>query len=339
MLKKICTFMIICTVLLAGCKSNETPETAKKEDSNSSRTSEQVYPLTGLEAEEGEEHRAIAVMVNNHPEARPQSGLSKADIVYEILAESNITRFLAIYQSEFPETFGPVRSARDYYIRLAKGYDSLYVFHGWSPEAKKLIESNYVDHLNGLKYDGTLFERASFRKAPHNSYITYDHMMEGAEEKGYDMDTSAPSYTFMSKEEANEIQGDDYSKISVSYNSSSFDVTYEYNEDSETYSRYTAGMRTEDYDTNEPVELANVFIIEAEHEVVDDKGRRDIDLESGGNAYLLQKGKLLKIQWESEDNRIVPVADGKEIKLVPGKTWVNVIPTSGLEESVTLSNN
>ncbi|WP_455660392.1 DUF3048 domain-containing protein [Pradoshia sp.] len=338
MLKKICTFMIICTVLLAGCKGNKEPESVKEEGSTSTNNS-QVYPLTGLEAEEGDDHRAIAVMVNNHPKARPQSGLSKADVVYEVLAESNITRFLAIYQSEFPETFGPVRSARDYYIRLAKGYDSLFVFHGWSPEAKKLIESNYIDSLNGLNYDGTLFERASFRKAPHNSYITYDHVMKGAEEKGYDMNSGTPEYTFMTEEEAQELEGESYTKISVSYNSPSFDVTYEYNEDSEMYSRYTAGVRTEDYGTNDPVELANILIIEAEHKVVDKKGRRDIDLESGGNAYLLQKGKLHKIQWESKDHRIIPVVDGEEVKLVPGKTWINVMPISGLTQSVTLSNN
>lgn len=329
MLKKACVFMIIFFVLLAGCKADDNSESVIEEEDT-------VYPLTGLVADEGANHRAIAVMVNNHPAARPQSGLSKADIVYEILAESNITRFLAIYQSEFPDTFGPVRSARDYYLHLAKGYNSLFVFHGWSPEAKKLIESDYIDHLNGLQYDGTLFERASFREAPHNSYITYDHVMEGAKEKGYEMDTVVPAYTFMTEEEEDEIKGDSYSKAFISYSSDSYDVTYEYDETSETYARYTAGMRTEDYGTNAPVEIDNILIIEAEHKVIDKKGRRDIDLESGGDAYLLQKGKLLKIQWESNDNRMVPVLDGKEVKLVPGKTWINVIPKTGLTQSVTL---
>ena len=96
-------------------------------------------------------------MVNNHPLARPQSGLNKADIVYEIFAEGNVTRFLAIFQSEQPEKIGPVRSARDYYIELAKGYDSLYIAHGNSPEAKKMLDNGYIDNLNGLYYDGTLF--------------------------------------------------------------------------------------------------------------------------------------------------------------------------------------
>ena len=83
------------------------------------------------------EGRAVAVMVNNHPAARPQSGLNKADIVYELLAEGDVTRFLAIFQSEQPDNMGPVRSARDYYIELAKGFDSLYIAHGNSPDAEE----------------------------------------------------------------------------------------------------------------------------------------------------------------------------------------------------------
>ena len=85
--------------------------------------------------------RAVAVMVNNHPKARPQSGLNKADIVYEILAEGDITRFLAVFQSEKPENIGPVRSARAYYIELAKGLNALYIAHGYSAEAKEMLRT------------------------------------------------------------------------------------------------------------------------------------------------------------------------------------------------------
>ena len=138
-------------------------------------------------------------MVNNHPKARPQSGLSKADIVYEVLAEGDITRFLAIFQSRMPKEIGPVRSARDYYIDLAKGYDSLYVAHGYSPEAKEMLTNGFIDNLNGMQYDGTLFKRASFRKAPHNSYISYEHIKEGAEKNGFDMERPPEALNFSDK--------------------------------------------------------------------------------------------------------------------------------------------
>ncbi|HWJ80121.1 MAG TPA: DUF3048 domain-containing protein, partial [Niallia sp.] len=98
-----------------------------------------IYPLTGLPSKKESTDRAVSVMINNHPKARPQTGLADADIVYEALAEGEVTRFLAIFQSSKPEKIGPIRSSRDYYIELAKGYDSLYIAHGYSPEAKKML--------------------------------------------------------------------------------------------------------------------------------------------------------------------------------------------------------
>ncbi|MDE8721632.1 DUF3048 domain-containing protein, partial [Alistipes putredinis] len=99
---------IACAVLLMSCQPKEKREADKN-----------IYPLTGLEADGNVQQRPLAVVVNNHPKARPQSGLSKADIVIEALSEGPITRFLAIYQSEMPEAAGPVRSAREYFIDLA----------------------------------------------------------------------------------------------------------------------------------------------------------------------------------------------------------------------------
>ena len=63
-------------------------------------TYDNVYPLTGEPTNEEVDHRVISVMVNNHAKARPQSGLSQADVVYEVLAEGQITRFLALYHSD-----------------------------------------------------------------------------------------------------------------------------------------------------------------------------------------------------------------------------------------------
>ncbi|MHC8520306.1 DUF3048 N-terminal domain-containing protein [Rossellomorea sp. H39__3] len=177
----------ISVLTLVACSSNQPTNPTDNEDavpvSEDKTGAESHSPLTGEVQDEGD-GRSIAVMINNHPKARPQSGLSKADIVYEILAEGNITRFLAIFQSERPENVGPVRSARDYYISLAKGYDSLFIAHGYSPDAKKILQGGSVDNLNGISYDGTLFKRASSRKAPHNSYITFENIKKGADDLG-----------------------------------------------------------------------------------------------------------------------------------------------------------
>jgi hypothetical protein len=169
-------------ILISACSNKEDQSSVEKSNQQEEEQvaveveGKIVYPLTGLEVEDGElSQRPVAVMINNHPNARPQSGLHKADVVYEVLSEGKITRFLAIFQSELPDVIGPVRSAREYYVDLSKGYNALYISHGWSPTAKEKLEAGEADYLNGLFYDGTLFWREDHRKAPHNSYISNEN--------------------------------------------------------------------------------------------------------------------------------------------------------------------
>ncbi|PLT28614.1 DUF3048 domain-containing protein [Peribacillus deserti] len=319
-------------LIVTGCsghdksgKPSEHPNEAAEQEAEPKEYSN-TFPLTGIRTDEAVNQRAVAVMVNNHPKARPQSGLSKADIVYELLAEGEVTRFLAIYQSEKPKRVGPVRSARDYYIRLAKGFNSLYILHGYSPEAKELLEQGYMDHLNGLKYDGTLFKREPSRKAPHNSYISFKNILKGAKNHSYNMDTPPGPFTFLEKEQVNNLGGEAAEEADVSYHSSQFDVHYEYDSKIQKYKRYTAEELTVDEETNKPVLIDNLLVIDAPHQVTDSKGRRDIDLQAGGKGYLLQKGKANEVDWELENDIIVPLIHGSEAGFVPGKTWVNVIP-------------
>ncbi|GGM29096.1 putative lipoprotein YerB [Paraliobacillus quinghaiensis] len=293
-----------------------------------------VYPLTGERTDQEVDNRIVSVMVNNHPKARPQTGLSQADIVIEILAEYNITRFMALFQSEQPDVVGPVRSARPYYFNTADNYDALYVYHGAAGFIEDMLKNGAADYLNGAYYDndGHLFERADFRVAPHNSYLQFDAVYEVAEKKGYEVTVNHEPLPFL--EEDDEINGTAVSEISFNYTSTP--VRYVYDAASEVYLRYNGEEQTVELDTEEAIQLDNVFLVETHHEVIDDSGRREVDLESGGNAYLLQKGTLQKIQWENRDGRIIPVRDGEEVGFVPGKTWINIIPEdpglSGVEE-------
>ena len=156
-----------------------------------------MSPFTGIMEEEENLRRPVLATINNHPLARPHSGISEADIVYEFVAEGNVTRLLALFQSELPEQIGPIRSARDYFIYTAKGLDAFYVAHGYSPDALALLQSNYVDNVNGMHYDGTLFKRSNDRKAPHNSYISGENVLVAAEKTNSSMEINKlPSLSF-----------------------------------------------------------------------------------------------------------------------------------------------
>ncbi|MFD0051018.1 DUF3048 domain-containing protein [Actinomycetes bacterium NPDC127524] len=330
------TFSILLSsfLLVAGCshKQDDKPKQEPR-STNSTKTKDTdikqgsyKYPLTGIGTKDRADSRAVAIMINNHPKARPQTGLSKADVVYEMLAEAGITRFLAVYQSEMPEQAGPVRSARDYFVKLAKGFNSIYIAHGYSPDAKKLLRSGYIDNLNGIQYDGTLFKRSSDRKAPHNSYITFSSIEKGAKIKSFDLTGAPRAFSFLSAKQLKELQGDQAGTVSVSYGSASFDDTYTYDSAQGRYKRYTNNQQTVEYKTGSSILLDNILVIEAHHKIIDSYGRRDINFTSGGKGYLFQKGKVNKVEWKNVHGEIVPFRNGKEAGLVPGKTWVNIIP-------------
>lgn len=333
--------MAMITVLtLSACKDArdkvlEDGKVDKAEASDSKKDKQEetyssIYPLTGLGTNDEVDHRAVAVMVNNHSKARPQSGLHKADIVYEVLAEGELTRFLAIFQSEMPDVVGPVRSARDYYIELSEGYNSLFVAHGFSPEAKEILYSGRVDHLNGMDYDGSLFKRADFRKAPHNSYITYENIEKGMKKIGAENSDDLDMLPFLTVKSASDIEGTRVDEVTISYKGGET-VGFTYSDKKKTYARSSNNEPTIDRETETPITVSNVFIVEAAHRVIDDAGRREINLTSGGDAILIQNGVAQNISWKNENGRIVP--DGGAF--VPGKTWINIVP-SGMANSVKM---
>lgn len=337
MMKKWIAASAAMMILLAGCSSKETEtknDTAnqhkEKEVEDVVKEAEKLpyqFPLTGIGTKKEPDGRAIAVVVNNHPKARPQSGLHEADLVYEVLAEGEVTRLIAIFQSEHPENVGPIRSAREYFIDLALGYDSFFVAHGYSPEAKEMLDRGDIDNINGIQYDGSLFKRASFRKAPHNSYITYENMIKGAEKRDYDMDATPDSAVFLSEEEFEGLDGAAAEDIMVSYGTPDFDLIYEYDAEAGKYHRFSGNEETADLDSKEPVLIDNLLVVQMNHNIVDSAGRREIDLESGSTGYLFQKGIVNEIQWKNEAGRIIPYKDGEKAGFVPGKTWINIVPS------------
>lgn len=331
-MKKMMGMIALCILLLAAC--------SKTSDPASGGTG--TYPLTGEKASGSGavDDRPVAVMINNHTKARPQSGLIQADIVFEMLAEGEVTRFLALYQSEKPKEVGPVRSAREYYFKLAKGYDALYVYHGAAKFIDKKIKQSGVDYLNGAQHDddGKLFVRAADRVAPHNSYLQFGAVYEAARQAGYKTKSSRVSLPMLESDA--KIQGEPAEKVNVHLSSNeAYDSEFRYNVKEGVYHRWSAGSETRDLDTDRPVAVSNVFVLETPHRVIDKAGRRDIDLKSGGTAYLFQKGKMQKLEWKNENGQIIPYKDGKRQGFLPGRTWISVVPDDpGLAQSVQAGN-
>ncbi|MFC7063243.1 DUF3048 domain-containing protein [Halobacillus seohaensis] len=323
--------------ILAAC--NNSPESNESEASNdgnnddnkpkedqTEKSYESVFPLTGEPTNKQVDQRVLSVQVNNHTQARPQSGLSQADVVYEVLAEGQITRFLALFHSEIPDTIGPVRSARPYFFEIADGFDALYTYHGAAQFINDQVKSSGIDFADGAIYDndGVLFERTTDRVAPHNSYLLTSGIDQLIERKGYETEKAIDTLPFS---EESDLEGESTDHVTVTY-SENEKVTYDYDSESEQYLRSSDGEPTIDRENDERIALKNVLIIKTKHAVVDDAGRREINLTSGGEGYLLQKGQLIDVQWKNKDGRILPYKNDKAVNFVPGQTWMNIIPNN-----------
>lgn len=332
-------------ILVAGCGSgsksstdgDELPITDTDLDDDGLSIEEPPEPLepvlpfrhilTGIGSEEEVLSRPAAIMVENQLHARPQSGLHLADIVYEILAEGDITRFVAIYQSHSPELIGPIRSIRPYYIELGAALDALIIHAGWSPAAKTMLtkETNlpWINEVSGG--DHVYFWRSKERVAPHNVYSSMEHIRKGQQDKKYREEWTPISLSFYEENEA--IAGESAEHVIVKY-IGKYEVAYEYDEAFGTYKRFMEGEAHADKETGEQLTASNILIARTSHKILDSVGRRAVDVKGPGEGYLVQGGKVREITWQLKDGLIRAYIDDEEQKLVPGTTWIQVIPTS-----------
>ncbi|NGQ97000.1 DUF3048 domain-containing protein [Brevibacillus sp. SYP-B805] len=334
----------LCAILTACSQEAEPPKPAQpkipvNQPVQSQPAPEPVYaytaPFTGMGTNERLDGRPIMVMINNHPSARPQSGLDKADIVYEVLAEGEITRFLAIFHSQQPEVIGPVRSIRPYFIKIGAGFDAVLVHAGGSPEALETLARGDYGNINEIA-NGAYFWRVQFRKMPHNLYTDLTRITQAIRDKKMRVTTTHPHLPFLPAD-AVISQGETARTIDVTYHRL-YQVSYRYDDQTKRYLRFTEGNPHMDLTTNKQLSVTNLLVIAARHRVLDKEGRRDVDVVGPGDGYLFQQGKARKIKWKRSDGVIRAYADAgltQELPLLPGNTWINIIPdTPGLASAV-----
>lgn len=285
-----------------------------------------IAPLTGLPVDKEIKTRPIMVMINNHAKARPQSGLNQTDVLYELLAEAEITRFVAIFQSQRPEIIGPVRSIRPYFMEIGQLYDALIVHAGGSNDGYAELKKQHVEHLDEITNAGAYFWRDKSRKAPHNLYTSTEKIEAGAAHKGYATSYTLPSYTYLDEQE--QPGGEASSGFDVTFLIKSYKVSYKYDGATGKYLRSINGKPHVDLKSGEQLSAANVIIMGTDHKVLDSAGRREVRLTGSGPAWVFRKGTLLKAEWErqTQGDAFRYKLNGEEIKLAPGNTHVLVVP-------------
>lgn len=301
---------------------------------------EAVHPVTGVclqvkgeellySAEDLEKAKVFTVMVENHTASRPQSGLSEADVVYEALVEGGFTRFLAVFDSlQDVKAIGPVRSARDYYLWWAQEYNKpLYAHVGGSPKALDMIAKQGVVDCDEF-YHGNIFERVTWRSAPHNTYV-------GVSDLALCQPTKPEAGLFRGIESwkySNEkiFTDDKVINLQISYSQNkNYDVEWQYNEEEGVYYRFNAGQPHLDKNNNKQITAKNVIVMEVLSRVIDDIGRLELNNIGHGPVIIYTQGTKQKGEWKkdhySDRTRFVD-KDGNDLLLSPGNTWIQVVP-------------
>lgn len=284
-------------------------------------------PYSGIKVPESQlKKRPIAVMIENHPDSRPQSGLNEADIIFEAVAEGGITRFLAIFQSRESQEIGPVRSARNYYVEWTDSYDALYAYVGGSVEALSLVNRLGVADLNQFSLGG-YFWRSTSRYAPHNVYTTTEKLRAAAEKKGYDLEfDKIIGYQF--KEDAEAELRPEAQKFTVGFNSS-FAPTYIYNASCNCYNRSLLGVIQKDKVSGEKIEAKNVVVAFSQvgGRLIRGQTYTTINTTGSGQAHIYLDGQIILGTWKRTAGLPIRFYDpeGEEIELNVGTTWVDVV--------------
>ena len=285
-----------------------------------------LWPLTGLPAGDGDIDRPVLVMkIDNHPRARPQTGLDQADIVFDVRAEV-VTRFAAVFHTNIPNPVGPVRSSRTSDFDLLRGFDTpLYGSSGGNNYVASGLRSLPIVSLTNLTRQ-EYFRGAG--SAPHNLYVNADDLYALAPD-----DLPSPGAWFEYRAEGEELAAGATpvtETVTVDFTGSSI-VTHTWD------SSLVGWVRTQDgapHLTVDGVQLApeNVVVMVTDYSTSPaDAVSPEVRSTGSGPVFVLTDGHLIEGTWDRPDAAEPPTlatAAGEVIRLTPGRTWV-LMPEAG----------
>ena len=284
-----------------------------------------VMPLTGLPMADGvlAMRPAIAVKVDNHPGARPQSGLNQADIVYEENVEG-LTRFALVFHSQGSDPVGPIRSGRTQDIDLLTSLNEvLFVWSGGNAGVTAAVKSsNFVNMSASAAGQGSGFFRSDDKKAPHNLYTNTSDIWTVAAGRG---GTPPPQFLYSTDPSSN--SGVDVVGVKLRMDGS-MKASWEWDANKRAFARrHDANVHLDS--NGDQVTTENLLVLTVEYKIsAANKKSPEAQTTGTGLAWVLKQGKITQGTWtraSEMDPWTLTDAMGEPIFLTPGRTFVELI--------------
>lgn len=343
-MKRLIPLSLALTLLLVACGSDAeettttsttTPvvattitTTSTSTTTTTTRAPGPTSPLTGLESANPDllDRRVVAIKIDNHADARPQSGLETAAAVYELPVEASLTRFIALFHDQDSQYVGPNRSGRPTDPTLVAPIGATFVISGGQPWVQGVLNKYDVNWFGEIR--GPSF-RVSTRRAPHNLYVNTELVRAEADRREFDDVPPPDMFTWgefpADAEEATEILFDW---------SSSTKVTWTWNGSG--YERSTGGTTqdwiSQDGETQEPIEMDTLIVLYArQYTASGSTGSAVPALETVGTglAQVFAGGKVVEGTWtraSADELFVLTTEDGSILEVPPGRPWINIFP-------------
>lgn len=312
--------------LLTNKKDNEKLKEPNK--NNDTKASEQVNIV-----DVNSKSRPYAIMINNISTARPlQSGLQDAYIMYEIIVEGGITRYLALFLDANTDRIGSIRSARHYYLDYALENDAIFVHHGQSPQALEDISTLKIDRIQVNNTTTGWRDKTLNVATEHTLFTSTDKLKNGL--KNLRTERKKDLLLKYKKDEVS-LENMENSKkadnVSITY-SKGTTTSYQYDAENKVYNRFVNNKEHTDYVTKKQYNFKNIITYQVPNKSIegDNKGRQDINNIGSGQGYFITNGYAVKINWSKECRECqtkYTYTNGEEIEVNDGNTFIQIQPS------------
>jgi hypothetical protein len=318
-------------LLFAGCTSNSAKNNSASSINNTSnpntntQTEQKYYaPYTGEEvSKEALNNIAFMSIIENAPEARPQSGLTEADIVYEAMAEGGITRFFALYQSQSSPKIGPVRSMRTYFIDLAYEYNLPFAHCGGSHDSLDRIKKESSMSLDEMFNGSSYWRDTAIKVQEHSLFTSTDKLQSLITSKSY----VKPSNVTLKFDKTywDNLASNNANTVTIKFNGS-YTTSYSFKDG--LYYKSMNKVASLNKEDNKPIAIKNIVIQNVKYKTRPNELYLDADLVGQGDGYIISNGKSIKVTWSKADlhsQTIFKDENGNVVPLSPGKTWWHLL--------------